>query len=124
MITRRSMPGSSSARISRLVTLAALLGVVACSTAVVRPEPRDAKWASERWPGTTVDELSRGRDLFVARCAGCHNLPRPDIKTPDEWANVVDEMASGARLSSGDRDLVLRYLSAASERLHREGHAG
>lgn len=101
---------------TRLVLLTAL-GVAACATAVVHPSARDASWASEKWPGTTVDDLEHGRTVFVSRCAGCHNLPRPDAKTADEWASVVGEMAAGARLSAADQDLVLRYLSATSERL-------
>ena len=48
-------------------------------------------------------------------------VPMPDAKTPDEWASVVGEMARGARLSAADQDLVLRYLSAASERLRHGG---
>jgi hypothetical protein len=89
----------------------------ACSPAVAHPDARDASWASEKWPGTTVDDLERGRAVFVSRCAGCHNLPLPDSKSPEEWATVVGDMATGARLSPADQDLVLRYLSASSERL-------
>jgi mono/diheme cytochrome c family protein len=101
--------------------MAVALGVSACATAVIRPDAGDAHWASERWPGTTVEDLARGREVFVGRCAGCHTLPRPDVKTTEEWAGVVAEMAPGARLSSEDRDLVLRYLSAASAHLRRAG---
>ena len=100
--------------------LAAAL-VAGCATAVVRPEASDARWASERWPGATVESLSAGRDLFVARCAGCHHLPRPDARSPDEWAAVVGEMARGARLTTAETDLVLHYLGAASQRLRSGG---
>jgi mono/diheme cytochrome c family protein len=97
--------------------IAAGFAAVACSPAVVHPDARDASWASGKWPGTTVDDLEQGRTVFVSRCAGCHNLPLPDSKSPDEWATVVGDMATGARLSAADQDLVLRYLSATSERL-------
>ncbi len=105
----------------RVVGAGLALALGACATGVVRPDARDAHWAAERWPGTTVEDLSRGRELFVLRCAGCHNLPAPAAKTPDEWASVVDEMGPGAKLGPSDRELVLRYLSAASERLHHGG---
>jgi cytochrome c2 len=95
-----------------------LVGAAACSAASVPPvASADARWASERWPGTTVAELSKGRDVFVSRCSACHALPHPEVKSPDEWSNVLDEMAARAKLSSADRDLALRYLSAASQRL-------
>lgn len=104
----------------RFIVLTSLL-VASCATAVIRPDARDVHWASQRWPGTTVDDLSRGRELFVLRCAGCHNLPEPASKTPEQWADVVEEMGSRAKLDRGDQELVLRYLSAASERLHHPG---
>ena len=103
------------------IAFAAALVVFACSPAVVHPNARDASWASEKWPGTTVAELEQGRTVFVTRCAGCHNLPLPDSKSSEEWATVVGDMATGARLSAADQDLVLRYLSATSERLRHGG---
>lgn len=107
-------------KLSRALAASAvcLAGVAACSAAAVPPvASADARWASERWPGTTVAELSRGRDVFVSRCSACHALPRPEVKSPDEWATVLDEMAARAKLTTVDRDLTLRYLSATSQRL-------
>lgn len=105
---------------------AAAAGTVAlalwgCASVVVHPSGRDASWASQKWPGTTVADLEQGRTVFVSHCAGCHNLPSPGSKTPDEWASVVGEMAAGARLDAADQDLVLRYLSAVSDRLRQGG---
>lgn len=100
--------------------LAALL-VGACAGAALEPDARDASWASTRWPGTSVAELQGGRSLFVARCSSCHALPEANVKTADEWARVIDEMAPRAHLAAEERDRVLRYLSAASERLSHGG---
>lgn len=97
--------------------VASAVGGCAASAATVPVVPGDEKWASERWPGTTMNDLARGHDVFVARCSSCHGLPRPDAKSPDEWNGVLDEMAARAKLSSEDRQLVNRYLSAASQRL-------
>jgi cytochrome c5 len=93
----------------------------ACTSAVIEPDANDARWAATRWPGTSVNDLKGGRSVFVSRCASCHKLPEPNVKTPDEWASVIDEMGPRAHLGPGDRDAVLRYLSAASERLGRGG---
>jgi mono/diheme cytochrome c family protein len=96
---------------------AAAMAGCAASGGVVPVFPGDEKWASERWPGTTMNDLAKGHDVFVSRCSSCHGLPRPDAKSPDEWNGVLDEMAARAKLSSEDRELVNRYLSAASQRL-------
>lgn len=99
------------------LALAVLLGGCAGAGAL-EPDARDARWAEGRWPGTTVASLQGGRTLFVSKCGACHQLPDPGVKTPDEWASVIGEMAPRAKLSDDDRESVLRYLSAASEREH------
>ena len=111
-----------SIRKSTSVKLAVLLlgaaGILAgCAAAVPHPDVADERRAAGRWPGTTIDDLERGRSLFVDRCAGCHDLPRPDQKSADEWPGLVADMADGARLSRADRDLVARYLSTESDRM-------
>ena len=93
------------------------IGGCAGSAGTVPVVPGDEKWASQRWPGTTIGDLSRGHDVFVSRCSSCHGLPRPELKSPDEWDHVLDEMAARAKLSAADSTLVNRYLSATSQRL-------
>ena len=101
------------------IALGLVLG--ACGSAPHEPNGRDAQWAATRWPSATLEQLESGRRVFSARCSSCHGLPSPDSKTPDQWANVIDEMAPRAHLSPEDRDAVLRYLSAESQRLRTEG---
>lgn len=104
---------------------AAALVLGACgASGVVHPTAKDAEWASAKWPGTTVSELEAGRALYTSKCVGCHRLPDPNAKTPEQWPNVVDEMAERAKLTAADRDLMLRYLSSASERLREPGGSG
>ncbi|HEX4341361.1 MAG TPA: hypothetical protein VH062_35880 [Polyangiaceae bacterium] len=100
-------------------------GVYGCAvtSAAVPVVAGDQQWASSRWPGTTMNDLSRGHDVFASRCSSCHSLPSPAAKTPDEWSGVLDEMANRAKLSTDDRELVNRYLSAASQRLRTQSSA-
>ena len=80
------------------------------------------RWVGEREvAGTTIADLSRGRDVFVSKCSSCHALPAPTVKSADEWTMVIVEMGGRARLSSVNRDLVNRYLSSESERMRRSG---
>jgi hypothetical protein len=99
--------------------LAALLLAAAAScggSAVPRPTDAHLARARARWPDTTQASLERGRELYVARCSGCHPLHPPATQPAARWAALVDEMAPRARLSAAERDLVLRYLTAASGR--------
>jgi mono/diheme cytochrome c family protein len=78
-----------------------------------------------RWPGTTVEDLARGRTLYVRRCSGCHNLVLPQAFPPEKWPKLVDEMAARARLRPAERDDVVRFLVAvASDDLGRRGRPG
>jgi mono/diheme cytochrome c family protein len=109
-------------RIRSILPLFVAISLAACAGGLVRePDAKDASWAATRWPGTSVSDLKGGRKVFVSRCSSCHGLPEPSVKTPDQWASVIDEMAPRARLSSGDRDAVLKYLSAESERARQGG---
>jgi hypothetical protein len=95
--------------------LAALLGAsVACTAALRHPSPEDAVRLAPRWPGTALEDLERGRRLYVRRCSGCHNLVLPKAHPPEEWPRLVDEMAVKARLGPGERDDVVRFLVAVA----------
>lgn len=94
-----------------------VLIAIGCATAVVQPTREDVTWASGLWPETTLEDLQRGRTLYVGKCAGCHHLHRPDEYSADRWRTLVDEMRKEAKVSEEEGALILKYLSAASTRL-------
>lgn len=107
-----------------VVALAAVglaLGVLlsACGGALPQPGPKDVAWAAHRWPGTSVEDLRRGRAAYVQRCAACHNLALPAEHPPARWPKLVDNMRGRARLTSQERDAIVRYLMATSARARR-----
>jgi cytochrome c2 len=61
-----------------------------------------------------------GRNLFVARCGRCHELPDPSQHTPDDWAGVVRRMQGhmepmlGEFMSQADSRQITAYLQTAS----------
>jgi hypothetical protein len=100
--------------------LAAIALLVAAASAcrgggIPRPDDSHVARVRPRWPDTTRASLEQGRELYVARCAGCHPLHRPDELDAARWSVVVADMADRAKLSLTERDLVLRYLSALSK---------
>ncbi len=58
--------------------------------------------------------LEHGRRIYVTSCTGCHALYRVDALDEDAWRETVAVMAPKARLTANDRDVLLRYLRAAS----------
>ncbi|HSD67452.1 MAG TPA: cytochrome c [Vicinamibacteria bacterium] len=101
------------ARRLAIVALAAGLGA-ACAAALRHGTPRDAVLLAPRWPGTTVEDLERGRRTYVRRCSGCHTLILPAAHSPEEWPRLVDAMAKKARLRPEEREDVVRFLVAVA----------
>lgn len=87
----------------------ALLTLVAC-VGVPRPGARELRAARALDPSATLARLERGRARFVARCGGCHDLPRPDALSADRWPAELDRMAPRAHLAPEDRATLELYL--------------
>ena len=99
-----------------LLLLSALAG--ACGSAPPLPGPGDVARAQSRWPDASPDQLTAGRDLYIARCAGCHTLHAPSAFPPVAWPRLVLAMAPRAALAADGADLVRRYLVTMSELAH------
>jgi mono/diheme cytochrome c family protein len=88
-----------------------------CARSVPPPAtPTDASWAATTWPGTTLAALDQGRQLYGARCAGCHLPVAPASIAPAAWPGHVDEMTTRAHLTPIEAELVTHYLVALSSR--------
>ncbi len=90
-----------------------LLGLVsACAAQLVRPTSLHGSWAAERWPGTTLAELERGRELYVRRCGGCHALQLPARRPDLDWERSVREMTARSRtpIAPEEADAITRFL--------------
>jgi mono/diheme cytochrome c family protein len=102
-----------------LGALAAVLIAGAVSGCATRslPEPSagDAVRAANLWPGTTVDDLHRGRQRYVQSCASCHGLIDPHQFPQARWPGFVKEMTGRLQLSSNDVQDLTRYLVVASQ---------
>lgn len=108
-----------------LATILASLLSLGCAAALVQPTVADVHWSESRWPGTTLEELQKGRALYVQTCAGCHTLHRPEAYPPEEWPDILKEMeeemdedkSTSITLDPADRRLIERFLVASSTRL-------
>lgn len=50
--------------------------------------------------------------LYRSKCTGCHRAYSPSSRDRAAWAEVLTDMAPKAKLSEGERALVLEYLQA------------
>ena len=63
-----------------------------------------------------LSDLRGGRELYINKCSGCHSLIPVDRFDDARWTAEVDEMLKlkKVRLSAGDREQLLRYLTTAN----------
>jgi hypothetical protein len=105
-------------KLVRGVLAAALLAGAAAGCAMrPLPEPNaaDAVRAANLWPGTTVDDLHRGKQRYVQSCSGCHGLIDPHQFPQARWPGFVKEMSGRLQMSSNDLQDLTRYLVVASQ---------
>ena len=94
--------------------LAALAASGCGSSAIPEPTGHDATWAAARWPGTSLADLSTGRDLYVNKCSGCHALYAPERVVHGEFPANVREMGAQIHLTDDETDRIERYLETAA----------
>ncbi|MFL5322493.1 MAG: hypothetical protein ACJ790_22730 [Myxococcaceae bacterium] len=97
---------------SRRITIAAVgmaLAFSACA-GLRHATEADLPRAHVKFPNATLSSLNEGRQIYAARCSGCHTLFLPESRTAPEWNDMVDEMAKDAHLSANDRALIEQYL--------------
>ena len=79
------------------------------------PEPTE-KMALDM--GVERDQLVRGREIYMANCARCHDRVLPGKIDPEYWRGIIPHMASKADLSKSEETKVLIYLMAAHGTVH------
>lgn len=109
---------------SKSLLLAALLAVgaaVGCypkaGPAPGAISPKAVEYASTKWPGTTEAQLAEGKDLYQAKCNGCHAYPDLVAIEEDEWKSIMDRMTGKSDLPPEKSDVMLRYVLATRAEL-------
>ncbi|MES2628525.1 MAG: hypothetical protein V4616_06100 [Bacteroidota bacterium] len=65
----------------------------------------------EKFPETTMDELSNGYNLYTAgACINCHAAYGIYKRSEGHWRGIIDDMASRAELSEEQKDAVYKYV--------------
>ncbi len=90
-----------------------------CGIVIPPVTPDLVRTAQGRWPEITDHQLEQGRALYTTRCNTCHHLHDPRDEGEAEWPKYVAEMGDKAKLSQGEKDLILRYLLAARSELEK-----
>ena len=89
--------------------------LIAGCAGLPRVTPAVVAVAQRRDPAMDEATLMADRALYAQRCGSCHSVYMPDAYSSEKWPRKVDEMAARAKLKSGERDRLLRWLLATRE---------
>lgn len=91
--------------------------VAACSATKMTPlVEADAALAASKFPGTTLEDLKAGQQLYFQHCGNCHKLVAPASQTEEQWTYYVPKMAqkvnkkSGNILDKAKEEQILHYV--------------
>jgi len=101
-----------------MVALSLAAVAAACGASAPEPVAADASRASKKWPATTLDDLTVGRNLFMDKCSQCHGLKDSKDVPAEQWSATVQRMRDkhGLKIPENDAQLVIRYLYAMAGR--------
>jgi hypothetical protein len=91
------------------IAAVAALVVFGCSSGMLPMTILDER-ITKRWPGTTSEELVRGRSLYRNQCSGCHSLYAPGKFSSTQWDTLLPVMQGRARTATGDRMAMTKYV--------------
>jgi cytochrome c5 len=90
--------------------------LAACSKKLLTPQKSDMARAEAVYPGTTLAELKKGKEIFDTYCGKCHPYKNPQTKTQAQWEKIIPPMAKKAKLDANQEKLVLKYVVVLSEK--------
>ena len=68
--------------------------------------------AQAKWPGTSAEELERGRQLFLDNCNSCHSYPDRMAYTEAEWPGIARRMGRKVELKDAEIELLVHFILA------------
>ena len=55
-----------------------------------------------------------GISLYISKCTSCHKAYDRELHTADEWEKILNEMGKNAKLTTNEKEEILKYLSRRS----------
>lgn len=95
-----------------------LSGLIVCLTGCISSLYLPTEIDAQKY-NCSLETLKTGRELYINKCGGCHNLYFPQSRTKQEWQEVMNKMQKRSKIENQQKDLILKYLETNSKALRR-----
>jgi len=55
-------------------------------------------------------DYSEGRDLYLSKCSGCHQLYDPDNYTKERWDQILIAMKEKSKINSEQKNEIYNWI--------------
>jgi cytochrome c5 len=100
----------------KIYVILSLTLLAACSNKLLTPQRSDMARAKAKYPGVTLADLKKGKEIFDDHCGKCHAYKNPQTKNQAQWERIIPPMAKKAKLDKTQEDLVLKYVVVLSDK--------
>lgn len=92
----------------KIFLLFVVFALTSCATELYIPK--------EATTAVSLEDLKKGRELYVKKCSGCHQLYLPKQFNEKEWEMTLNIMQEEAEISDEEVQLILQYITSAPKK--------
>lgn len=89
-------------KMKKIITLLVVFSLYSCGSQLYVP--------IESINSISVENLKKGRELYVKNCASCHQLFLPNYQNNEQWIVSLNSMQERSKISDEQKKLILDYL--------------
>lgn len=98
-----------------ILLIAIGMGFSNCKTSkpaatAVSTEQQQLAYATNRWPGTTLEQLNEGSAIMNNQCSRCHGTKKIANYTEEKWEKEINKMAPKAKITDIQKENLRRYI--------------
>ncbi len=91
--------------IKNLVFIIGAISLSSCNSALYNPNSENTM------ADVNLEDLIKGRNIYIDKCAGCHNLILPKKYNNVQWIANLNKMQPKAKISNNEKKLIFDYLT-------------
>jgi hypothetical protein len=65
----------------------------------------------------TKTDYPKGRNLYISKCGGCHQLFDPNSYTKAEWEKIIVVMQEKSKINDQQKNDIIRWIIETQQSL-------